>query len=248
VGRPRLTRHGVLMAAVLASGPSAVVSHRAAAELWGLVLPRARKTELTVPRGADRHVEGLRLHRRDLPSCDLAVRHGIPATGVARMLLDLGTVLVPGRHEHAINEADKLDLIDPEALRAEAERFAGQPGAPALRAILDRATFTLTDSELERLFLPIARRAGLGRPETGISPHGFRVDFAWMDLGLLVETDGLRYHRTPAQQARDRLRDQVHAAAGLTTLRFTHAQVACEPRHVEGILRAVARRLAAARA
>jgi very-short-patch-repair endonuclease len=73
--------------------------------------------------------------------------------------------------------------------------------------------------------------------------NGFRVGFYWPGLGLVVETDGLRYHRTPTQQARDRLRDQRHAAAGLTALRFTHAQVAYEPRHVVDILGGVARRL-----
>jgi very-short-patch-repair endonuclease len=73
---------------------------------------------------------------------------------------------------------------------------------------------------------------------------GYKVDFYWPDLGLVVETDGLRYHRTPAEQARDRVRDQAHTAAGLTPLRFTRAQVRFEPDHVLATLRAVARRLA----
>jgi very-short-patch-repair endonuclease len=73
--------------------------------------------------------------------------------------------------------------------------------------------------------------------------NGFKVDFFWPELGLVVETDGLRYHRTPAAQARDRLRDQVHTAAGFTTLRFIHAQVRYEPRRVRDTLAAVARRL-----
>lgn len=71
-----------------------------------------------------------------------------------------------------------------------------------------------------------------------------RVDFYWSELGLVVETDGLRYHRTPAQQAKDRLRDQAHAAAGLTPLRFTRAQVTYQPDHVVATLGAVAERLA----
>jgi very-short-patch-repair endonuclease len=73
--------------------------------------------------------------------------------------------------------------------------------------------------------------------------NGFEVDFYWPDLGLIVETDGLRYHRTPAQQSRDRLRDQVHTAAGLTCLRFTHEQITFHPAHVEHTLRATAERL-----
>ncbi|HSR22622.1 MAG TPA: DUF559 domain-containing protein, partial [Candidatus Eisenbacteria bacterium] len=72
--------------------------------------------------------------------------------------------------------------------------------------------------------------------------NGFRVDFHWPELALVVETDGLRYHRTPAQQARDRLRDQAHASAGLVALRFTHAQVAFEPARVVEVLRNVAER------
>jgi very-short-patch-repair endonuclease len=103
----------------------------------------------------------------------------------------------------------------------------------------------MTDTELERRFLPIARRAGLSRPETQAHVNGFRVDFYWPELGLVVETDGLRYHRTPAQQAIDRIRDQAHAAAGLTPLRFTRAQVRYEPSHVEATVAAVARRLRA---
>ncbi|MGH2978611.1 MAG: endonuclease domain-containing protein [Solirubrobacterales bacterium] len=73
--------------------------------------------------------------------------------------------------------------------------------------------------------------------------NGYKVDFYWPELGLVVETDGLRYHRTPAQQSRDRVRDQAHAAAGLTPLRFTRAQVAYDPGHVHATLTAVARRL-----
>jgi very-short-patch-repair endonuclease len=113
----------------------------------------------------------------------------------------------------------------------------------ALRRTLDRRTFRLTDSKLERRFLAIVRRTDLGMPETRKYPDEARVDFYWPDLGLIVETDGLRYHRTPAQQAKDRLRDQHHAAVGLTTLRFTHEQVWYQADHVEAILRSVASQL-----
>jgi len=149
-----------------------------------------------------------------------------------------------GELERAVNEADRLDLVDPEALRAALESYRGRRGVARLRELLDRRTFRLTDSELERLFLPLAARAGLPVPLTRQHLNGFRVDFLWPDLRLLVETDGLRYHRTPAQQARDRLRDQTHLAAGFTPLRFTHAQVRYEPEHVRLTLRKVARRLA----
>ena len=119
-----------------------------------------------------------------------------------------------------MNEADKRDLIRPEALRA----------------ALDRQTFRLSDTELEVLFRPIAARAGLSTPLTKEMVNGFEVDFHWPDLGLVVETDGWRYHRTASAQTRDALRDQIHTAAGLTPLRFSHYQVKYEPGHVLRIL------------
>lgn len=166
-------------------------------------------------------------------------------TNVHRTLLDLARTLGREQLEAAINAADKHDLTDPEELRAALDGYAWRPGVAVLRSVLDRRTFTLTDSQLERAFLPIASRAGLPLPETGGRLNGFKVDFHWPELGLVVETDGLRYHRTPAQQARDRLRDQAHVAAGLTALRFTHAQVRHEPHDVEVTLATVARRLRA---
>jgi very-short-patch-repair endonuclease len=183
------------------------------------------------------------VYRRTLAVTERTVSEGVPLTTVHRTLLDLAQTLGRDQLEAAINAADKYDLTDPESLRGAIEGYASYPGVKALRAVLDRRTFTLTDSQLERWFLPIARAAGLSIPLTGRHLNGFRVDFYWPDLGLVVETDGLRYHRTPAQQARDRLRDQAHTAAGLTPLRFTHAQVRYEPRYVRSTLAAVSRRL-----
>jgi predicted transcriptional regulator of viral defense system len=238
VGRPQLTRLGSLNAAVLAAGPGAALSHEQAGEVYGLRGRRRAPIEVTVPAGAMRLRPGIRIHRRALSEADITTRHGIRVTTPVRTLLDLADRLSERQLEAAVNEADRLDLVDPERLRAAA---AGR-GAPTLRDLLDRDTFALTDSELERRFLPIVRRAGLPPPLTQQRLNGFRVDFFWPDLALVVETDGLRYHRTPAQQARDRRRDQAHAAAGLTPLRFTHHQVAHEARSVETTLRAVVRR------
>jgi Protein of unknown function (DUF559) len=142
----------------------------------------------------------------------------------------------------AIRQADVHNLVDPETLRA-AIATDGRRGAAALRRLLDREAFRLTDSELERLFLPLAAEAGLVLPETGARPRGYKADFFWRALGLIVETDSLRYHRTTTQQLQDRRRDQAHAAAGLTTLRFTHWQISNEPQHVVETLSAVAARL-----
>jgi very-short-patch-repair endonuclease len=187
---------------------------------------------------------GIVVHRRTtLVPDETTQRDGIPVTTPICTLIDIATGLDRGQLEAAINEADKLDLVDPEALRSALDHVTRRPGIAPLGEVLDRRTFTLTDSELERRFLPIARRAGLPSPLTSHHLDGFKVDFYWPELGLVVETDGLRYHRTPAQQARDRLRDQAHASAGLTPLRFTHAQVGLEPDHVRVTLAVVAGRL-----
>jgi very-short-patch-repair endonuclease len=173
---------------------------------------------------------------------ELATRAGIPLTSPIRTLVDLACLIESGPLERAVNEADRLDLVDPMRLREALEGLRG-PGVGRLRALLDRRTFRLTDSELERRFLALVRRAGLPLPRTRQWVNGHRVDFFWPEIGLVVETDGLRYHRTPAQQAKDRLRDQVHAAAGLTTLRFTHSQIRFEPEQVCETLAAVISRL-----
>ena len=244
VGSPRLDRTGEWMAAILACGSGAVLSHASAAALWGVRAVRSGPIHVSVPAPRRPRQPRVIVHRRArLEDRDVTTRAGIPVTSIVLTLVDLAAESGRAELETAVNEADKLDLIDPEALRAALPRFAGRPGVMALRRLLDRDSFTLTDSELERLFLPIARRAGLSRPRTQERVNGFRVDFYWPDLGLVVETDGLRYHRTPGEQARDRRRDQAHAAAGLVALRFTRAQMRFEPNYVEAILARVAGRL-----
>ena len=163
-------------------------------------------------------------------------RNRIPVTTPARTLVDLATEIGTLALERAVNAADKRDLIDPETLRATLADFAGQPGVKALRKLLDRHTFRLSDSDLEIFFRPIARDAGLPPPLSKQIVNDVEVDFHWPALGLVVETDGLRYHRTPSAQTRDRVRDQTHVAAGLTVLRFTHWQVKHEPAHVRRVL------------
>jgi very-short-patch-repair endonuclease len=244
VGRPALAQRGRWMAAVLACGPDAVLSHESAAALW-LIRPRSvGLIHISVPSSVVRGRRGIVVHRRrTFTAKDATRREGIPVTTPVCTLIDIARGLERDQLEAAINEADKRDLARPDELRSALEAVTHRPGARILKEVLDRRTFTLTDSQLERTFLPIARKAGLGPPLTGQVVNGFKVDFYWPDLRLIVETDGLRYHRTPAQQTRDRIRDQVHTAAGFTPLRFTRAQVAFDPGHVEATLTAVARRL-----
>jgi very-short-patch-repair endonuclease len=245
VGRPHVTPYGQWMAAVLACGPKAVLSHDSAAALWE-IRPALSGLEVSVVTGAKRRPAGITVHRRPaLRRGEVTTYRGIPVTSPTRTLIDIAARLDREPLEAAINEADKLDLCDPESLRSALDDAKGQPGVRVLRTVLDRRTFTLTDSELERRFLRIVRDLGLPKPETGVRVNEFKVDFHWPELGLVVETDGLRFHRTPAQQARDRIRDQRHTAAGLTPLRFTRAQVRFEPSYVGDTLAAVVRRLAA---
>jgi hypothetical protein len=246
VGWPQMTRERRWMAAVLACGEEAALSHRSAAALWGIGREREGRIDVSVRRRRTIRRAGIRARSRPaLPPDDVAVHNRIPVTGPARTLLDLATEIGARALERAVNEADRLDLIDPELLRARMDGYTGEPGVRALRRLLDRHTFLLSDSVLEVLFRPIAAAAGLPPPLSKQIVNGFEVDFHWPNLGLVVETDGLRYHRTPAQQARDQLRDQAHTAAGLSTLRFTHWQVKHEPAYVRSILartRAAARR------
>jgi very-short-patch-repair endonuclease len=186
------------------------------------------------------------VHRRaSLGPGELAVLDRIPLTSPVLTLVDLAARLSPRELEAAINEADRLELVDPETLLLRLDRVPRHPGLAPLRHRLERETFLLTDSELERRFLRLARAAGLPPPQTRARVNGFEVDFWWPELGLVVETDGLRYHRTPAQQARDHRRDQTHSLAGLRPLRFTHAQVSRESDWVRRMLREVAARLGA---
>ena len=125
---------------------------------------------VSVPTRVLRRPPGIRVHRSSrLAPPDVTRHRGIPVTTPIRTLVDLATRLGRGALEAAINEADKLDLVDPEALRSALDALPGQRGVPALRATLDRRTSTLTDTELERRFLPIARRARLAKPQIGSS-------------------------------------------------------------------------------
>lgn len=244
VGLPRGGDEQRWMGAVLACGDEATLSHRSAAALWEIGKERWGVIDISVRSRSPRHATGVKVRRRPpFPDADLTRHRGIPVTTPARTILDMATEVGIGMLERTVNEADKRDLIDPEALREALDGYPGEPGVRVLRALLDRLTFRLSDSDLEVLFRPIAAAAGLPVPLTKQWVNGFEVDFYWPDLGLVVETDGLRYHRTASAQNRDLLRDQTHVAAGLTRLRFSHYQVKFEAPRVREVLRTTAARL-----
>jgi hypothetical protein len=248
VGWTPLTPEGRWMAAVLACGDEAVLSHRSAAALWGIGREGNQIEISTRSRGRVRR-PGIKIRRRpSLPSQNLTRWHAIPVTDPVQTLIDLATELRTLRLERAVNEADKLDLVDPETLRGALDGHVGMPGVKTLRTMPDRHTFRLSDSDLEILFRPLAMAAGFALLLSKYWVLGYEVDFWFPDHGLVVETDGLRYHRTPSQQARAVRRDQKHTAAGLRVLRFTHWQIAYEPKEVSHILRTIRPHLTAAAA
>lgn len=241
VGRPEVTQKGRWMAAVLACGQTALLSHRSAAALWGIA-PVTRTGPIEVVADVFRRRAGVRVHRRR----DLGPEHrrevaAIPVTDPISTLVDLASCAADWQVERAINEADRLDLVDPEVLRRTVRGLGPRPGIRRVRKLL--GLDALTDTGLERAFLAIVRDAGLPLPETQIYVNGYRVDFYWSDLGLIAETDGWRHHRTPGEQSADRRRDQAHMTSGLTTIRFGEDQVRYESEYVRQALATVIVRL-----
>ena len=222
------------MAAVLTCGEGAALSHDSAAALYGIRAQRRGPIHVSVPSQRDPRRRGIRLHRRT--HIETGRHKGIPVTSPSQTVIDLAPTMTERQVERLIDEADKLDLVHPEDLRQSAAEKGGV-GASKVRALLDKRAFLLTDSELERLFIPIAEQAGLSKPETQVELNGHRIDFVFRAEGIAVETDGARYHRTPSQQRRDRVREHALALAELFPIRFTHDQIAHEPVYVAGVLR-----------
>jgi hypothetical protein len=234
VGWPQTTRRQRWMAAVLVCGDGAALSHGSAAALWGIGR-EGDAIDVSVKR--EKRRPGVRSRiRPGLPPPQTEIRDRIRVTTPLQTLIDIALELPAKRLERAVNDADKFKLIDPETLRTGLDDHVGEPGVKPLRALLDQDTFLLSDTELEVLFRPIAVAAGLPPELTKHVVNEFQVDFYWPSLGLVVETDGLRYHRTAVAQRRGAIRDNEHVASGLTRLRFTHWQVKHEPAYVRVIL------------
>jgi very-short-patch-repair endonuclease len=217
------------MAATLACGDGALLSHYPAAVLWGLRPAPAGTMHVTV---AGRHRDGpagVTVHRVErLHPADATRRHGIPVTAPARVLLDIAAHVTPRELERATNEARTLRLVSDHSLNAQFARYPRHRGGNALRAA-ESTEPRLTRSEAERRLLELIRAARLPEPETNVRLHGHEVDFHWPELDLVVEVDGYEFHSSRAAFERDRRRDAELHAHGVDVLRVTWAQIADEP-------------------
>jgi hypothetical protein len=242
VGHTLLRREGHWMAAVLAMGGGARLSHGSAAALWDLGRERGMRIHLTLPgTGGRRRRAGLAIHRaRALRPEEVDVHRGIPVTSPARTLLDLAAILDDRGLERALDRAELLELTDYPALDALARACFGHRGAAKLRRALEthEAGTTITKGKLEELFLALCRQYGLPKPLVNAWLEAKEVDFLFPQHRLIVETDGWTHHRGRDAFENDRARDALMARAGYRTLRFTWRQIEHEPASVAATLAA----------
>jgi very-short-patch-repair endonuclease len=220
-GHDRLRTEGRWLAAVMACGPGAVLSHRDAAQLWEIRQSSASMIDVTVPSQNGRiRRRGIRVHRSGrLTAEEVTTRSGIPVTTVARTLLDLADVLDNQALRRAVTEAEYTNRFDLTALNAVVEDNPGRRGRQVMEAV--EARRHRTRSPLEDRFLRLMERHGVDEPLTNAWIEGYEVDFVWTRAGLVVELDGVAAHTTRAALNADRLRDRRLWRAGLRTIRLT---------------------------
>lgn len=218
------------MAAVLACGPDAALSHLDAAALWRIYKGEGARIHVTIPRSAA-GPPGIQVHRaRRLHPDDLTTREGIPVTTVARTLVDLADLLGRDRVLRAIREAEYLGLLDPDSLTAAVHRASGRRRLRVLTtALAQHRPGQIVRDELEHRFLELVRRADIREPDTNVKVRTRRrtytVDCLWRDEGVAVELDGRAAHLRAAAFEEDRERDAALSAIGLRPVRFTWQRV-----------------------
>jgi predicted transcriptional regulator of viral defense system len=245
VPRELLSRQGHWMAAVLVSGPAAVVSHRTAAVLHGLLEYNGAKTDVTVPGRHSRRRGQLVIHgSSSMTSADVTVEHGIPCTTVARTLFDLADVVERRRHERAFDQAEMMNVFDLAAIDDQLRRNPTRSASRKVRALLEQhyVGSTPTESELEEGFLALCRRIDVPPPELQqwiTLPDGgepIRADFLWRAQRVVVETDGDKYHRTAQRRSDDRRKNQRLIVHGFKPVRTDWRQVFYRPAELETTL------------
>jgi very-short-patch-repair endonuclease len=236
VGHKAVTWEGRAVAALLAAGAPAALSHRAAAVAYEMLPADDRPIDVTVIGRQPRGKAGVAIH--SAKELTVVRRRGLPVTEPARTLLDLATSLPSAVLELAYAEAQVRRLVTPQDIRA---KFDKHRGAPALRRILD--TTEPTRSAIERRLVRLVKQAGLPRPKYNAPLHGYEVDALWEAQRLVVETDGWAAHGHRLAFARDRARDADLTARGYAVLRFTWRQIVDHPDVVAArIAAALARR------
>jgi very-short-patch-repair endonuclease len=245
VGHPIPVPGAIELAAVLACGKRAFVSHRSAAVLWGLVKTPDDSVDLTVVRRRCRSRAGLRVHRvEELSTADCGDQRGIPATTPARTLIDFTSTAGAEEAERVIAEAFALKLVTEPEIVAAVERAPARAGVAQVRAILGQPGGPKrTRSGGERAMLRLIRAARLPTPRTNYPVAGFAADFCWPDQRLIVEVDGYDFHSDRAAFERDHRRDIAHKDAGYEVLRFTGRELRDAPIYVATVIaRALDRR------
>ena len=234
--RSLLTREGFWMAAVLACGPWAALSHRSAAHLYGLRPTERAGIDVLVPRPVVRRYHGVDVHRSmTLSDQDVTTVNAIPVTTLARMILDLAAVVDQRAVERVIGEAVDRGTFDLWAVNDQLRRNPKHPGTPVVHAALGPDRAGLTDSGLEERFVSIWWPTGLPRPQTRyyIDPGDggllIRADFAWPQAKFDLETDGTRYHTPAHHRRRDYRRDQRLKRARWEVLRVDDDQLNDDP-------------------
>lgn len=244
VGHTRIYVRGEWMAAVLACGEDALLSHRSAATLWGLTRQYGRFVDVTAPAGRQFRPgrEGVRLHRGRLYEDDATKRAGIPVTTVARTLFDLSEVVDFDRLRRAWEEADRLRLLRPSALEQLCEFGFGRRALKPIRRLLaENRVPTITRSPLEDRFSDFCREhlADLPEPLTNVSILDHEVDAYWPSHRLVVEMDSWEYHSHRAAFERDRTRDAAMEVADYRVIRLTHRQLETEASRITTQIRKI---------
>jgi very-short-patch-repair endonuclease len=242
VGHSQLSTQGRWVAAVLAYGEGALLSHRSAAALWGLARPRTSVVDLTAPAGRQgiRRRQRIWIHRCRLYPEDRAVHAGIPVTTVARTLFDLAEFVSFKRLESAWEEADRLNLLQLSAVEGVCERGYGRRALRPIRRLLTEARApTITRSPLEDDFAAFCREHRLPMPSFNTTALGHEVDALWPQQRLAAELDSWEFHRHRAAFERDRARDAALQVADYRTIRITNRRMNNEAPALANELRAL---------
>jgi very-short-patch-repair endonuclease len=245
VGCKIVSRRGRWMAAVLASGPGAVLSHRSAAALWGIGRPGSGAIEITTP-SKSRSRGSICRHFAALPADEVTKTQGIPVTTVPRVLFDMAAILPIDAVERAMRETEVQRLFDSLSLEDLLARHPRRRGARAIRECLRRRRDLpggITRSDLESRFVAFLDRFGLPRPRLNahvqVRDRRYEIDCLWVGLRLGVELDGFEAHGTHSAFEGDRQRDRLLQVAGYRTTRVTWRQLHDEPETIAADLRAL---------